>query len=76
MSLIYTCRHCGHEIGKLDEPVIDTSMLGFDQLSSEDREQMIQYLENGDMEIQIICEDCQETLKSNPQYHELDFFIQ
>jgi len=76
MSIVYTCRHCGHKIGILKQQVVDTSMLGFDQLTVQQKQEMIQYKENGDIHVQSICEDCHETLELNPQYHELDNFIQ
>ncbi|MEC5425998.1 anti-sigma-F factor Fin family protein [Virgibacillus sp. C22-A2] len=76
MSIVYKCRHCGHEIGKLEQQVIDTSMLGFDQLTMREKEEMINYKDNGDVHIHAICENCEETLGHHPHYHELDFFIQ
>jgi len=76
MSLVYTCRHCGHVIGKLEQEKSSISRLGLDQLSAKDKQEMISYQSNGDIHIKSICESCQETLGNNPQYHELDFFIQ
>ncbi|MFB4168692.1 anti-sigma-F factor Fin [Virgibacillus sp. JSM 102003] len=76
MSIVYKCRHCGQEIGKLDQQVVDTSMLGWNKLSAEDKQEMIQYQNNGDVHIKTICENCEESLGNHPQYHELDYFIQ
>ncbi|RDW15306.1 DUF2757 domain-containing protein [Oceanobacillus arenosus] len=76
MSIVYKCRHCGQAIATLDQQVIDTTMLGLDQLSIKEKEEMIQYKDNGDVDVQTICEDCQEALGYHPHYHELDFFIQ
>lgn len=76
MSIIYNCRHCGQHVGRLEQKVIDTSLLGFDQLSIEEKKDMIHYMDNGDIEIRTICEHCEHTLGEHPQYHELDFFIQ
>ncbi|WP_373894541.1 anti-sigma-F factor Fin [Virgibacillus natechei] len=76
MAIVYKCRHCGNEIGKLEEKVVDTSLLGFDKLSTKDKKEMIHYADNGDVHIQAICENCEETLGHHPHYHELDFFIQ
>ncbi|HLR61619.1 MAG TPA: anti-sigma-F factor Fin family protein [Lentibacillus sp.] len=76
MAIVYKCRHCGQEIGKLDQQMVDTSMLGLDQLSSEDKRDMISYEANGGITIKSICESCEESLESLPQYHELDYFIQ
>ncbi|MFA1822376.1 anti-sigma-F factor Fin [Virgibacillus oceani] len=76
MSIIYTCKHCRQEIGRLQEKVVDSSVLGFQQLTKEEKEEMIQYAENGDMIVHAICESCEESLSQHPRYHELDFFIQ
>ncbi|HLR66660.1 anti-sigma-F factor Fin family protein [Virgibacillus alimentarius] len=76
MSIVYKCRHCGHVIGEIEEQIVDTSMLGWDKLSIEDKKEMINYNSNGDIHIHAICENCEDTLGQHPQYHELDFFIQ
>ncbi|MBU5467402.1 anti-sigma-F factor Fin family protein [Virgibacillus sp. MSJ-26] len=76
MSIIYTCRHCGQQVGKLNQKIVDTTVLGFDQLTVEEKQYMIHYKDNGDIQIKTICESCENTLGEHPQYHELDFFIQ
>ncbi|HLS59818.1 MAG TPA: anti-sigma-F factor Fin family protein [Virgibacillus sp.] len=76
MSIVYKCKHCGHVIGQLNQHVLHTSILGWDQLTNEDKMNMIHYQKNGDVHIQAICENCEESLGQHPQYHELDFFIQ
>jgi hypothetical protein len=76
MSVVYTCRHCGHVIGEINEQVVDASILGWNNLSDKDKKEMIQYKSNGDIHIQAICENCEETLGIHPEYHELDYFIQ
>jgi len=76
MSIIYTCRHCDQHVGKLNQSVLDTTLLGFDQLTVEEKREMIHYKNNGDIHIITICENCEDTLGEHPHYHELDFFIQ
>lgn len=76
MSIIYKCRHCGQDIGKLEQQIVDTAMLGLDKLSIGEAKEMIQFKQNGDVHIQAICENCEETLGHYPHYHELDFFLQ
>lgn len=75
MSIVYKCRHCGHVIGELSQDVLVTEKLGWDQLSHEDKKEMIQHQSNGDIYIQAICESCEESLSNHPEYHELDYFI-
>lgn len=76
MSIIYTCRHCGQVIGKLERQMVDATVLGLDKLSTGETEDMIYFKQNGDVQIKAICESCEETLGHHPHYHELDFFIQ
>lgn len=76
MSVVYKCRHCGHKIGELPLENVDHASLGIDQLTSEDRRKMVHYDEGGHMQIQAICDHCEDSLKQHPNYHELDFFIQ
>lgn len=75
MSIIYKCRHCGHTIGSLKHRSVTTSMLGLDQLSAQDQKRMIQYKDNGDVHIQAICESCETSLVTHPDYYELEYFL-
>ncbi|MFY4777231.1 anti-sigma-F factor Fin [Metabacillus sp. RGM 3146] len=76
MALHYTCRHCGHKIGTIDQEMIETSRLGFQLLTNDERQEMLTSLENGDMIVKTICEDCQEALDRHPEFHEVETFIQ
>lgn len=76
MSILYVCRHCNNTVGKLEQEIADENMLGLGKLTEQEREEMIEFQQNGDLRIKTICDDCQEALDQNPQYHELDFFIQ
>lgn len=76
MAIIYKCAHCHQKIGKLENQVMDTAMLGFDQLTEKEKREMIQYRDDGNIYVQTICESCEQTLGEHPEYHELDFFIQ
>lgn len=76
MSIVYKCRHCGHVIGELEDKTLDTSKLGFDRLSMEEKKEMIHHQYNGDVHVHVICESCEEYLKQHPYYHELTHFIQ
>ncbi|WP_100405936.1 anti-sigma-F factor Fin family protein [Bacillus solitudinis] len=75
MAIHYQCRHCGTKVGQLVEP-IDSNTLGFHHLNAEERTSMINYQDNGDIEVQVICDDCHEALTRNPNFYELDQFIQ
>lgn len=76
LSIVYTCRHCGHIIGRLEEQVYSTSTLGIDCLTEQERVKMIEHKENGDVHIKAICENCETSLTEHPDYYELEYFIQ
>ncbi|MDQ0220897.1 anti-sigma-F factor Fin family protein [Peribacillus cavernae] len=75
MALHYYCRHCGTKIGTLQEQMLATEQLGFNQLTNEDRQEMIVYDSAGDIRVKAICEDCQESLQKNPDLHQNDYII-
>lgn len=76
MTIRYKCKHCRQVLGTLEQQQVDTNALGWQHLSVQEKKEMIHYLSNGDIEINAICEDCQDTLAHNPEYHALDYFIQ
>ncbi len=76
MAIHYQCRHCGVDVGKIEESHLNSEKLGFHQLDHSERSEMIQYDEAGDMHVKTICEDCHEALDRNPQFHENPTFIQ
>jgi hypothetical protein len=75
MALHYHCRHCGTKIGTLQEQMLNTDQLGFNQLNIEDRQEMITYDSAGEIHVKAICEDCQESLQKNPDLHQHDYII-
>jgi len=76
MAIVYKCKHCKHTIGKIEQQIVSTSMLGWDRLSIQEKEKMIQYKENGDVHVQAICENCEDSLGQHPTYYELEYFLQ
>lgn len=76
MAIHYWCRHCGVNVGNIEEKNLDSERLGFHQLDQLERTEMIQYDPNGNMHVNTICEDCHEALDRNPQFHEIQTFIQ
>lgn len=76
MALHYYCRHCGVKVGSLDSISVSSEQLGFHHLTHDERQDMITYEQNGDMHIKTICEDCQDALHRNPDFHQVEHFIQ
>lgn len=75
MAITYICRHCKQHIGTLEKHKVDAAMLGLHALSNSEQREMVQHTGEGEMQIQTICDQCEETLKTHPQYYELDYFI-
>ncbi|MCA1057263.1 anti-sigma-F factor Fin family protein [Rossellomorea aquimaris] len=75
MAIHYYCRHCGTAVGTISTMSVDSEQLGIHKLTDEERTDMVQYQNNGDIHIRTICEDCQESLQRNPDYHQLDHII-
>ncbi|HET6871503.1 MAG TPA: anti-sigma-F factor Fin family protein [Sporolactobacillaceae bacterium] len=77
MEVLYHCRHCRTEVGRIKGDVFRTDQLGFNLLDNEERLNYISYdVPNGLINVSTICEDCQEALERNPDLHQLDNIIQ
>lgn len=76
MAIHYHCRHCGMKLGSLSQSSIHSETLGLHKLTEQERHEMVRYGQDGDIHITSICEDCQEALERNPDYHQFDFLIQ
>ena len=76
MALNYFCRHCGVQVGSINQMSVFSENLGFNHLSGHERQDMIDYQTNGDIHVKTICEDCQEALERNPDLHQYEKFIQ
>ncbi|AZV40801.1 MULTISPECIES: anti-sigma-F factor Fin family protein [Peribacillus] len=75
MALHYHCRHCGIKLGTIEEQQIQAAQLGFNQLSDEERQEMIVYDSSGNIQVKSICEDCYESLQRNPELYQNDYII-
>jgi Protein of unknown function (DUF2757) len=76
MALHYHCRHCSVKVGSIDNISVSSEQLGFHHLTNDERQEMISYQQNGDILIKTICEDCQDSLNRNPEFHQYESFIQ
>ena len=75
MAIHYHCRHCGTNLGSIEQASIQSETLGIHKLTNLERQEMVAYDPSGDIHITSICEDCQEALERNPEYHQYDFLI-
>ncbi|WP_096203247.1 anti-sigma-F factor Fin family protein [Bacillus sp. FJAT-45350] len=76
MAINYHCRHCGLEMGTLEATGLSSDSLGFHHLDEQERQEMIRYDNEGNVHVNVICEDCEEALNRNPDYHQFHTFIQ
>lgn len=70
----YYCRHCGCKLGSIAIEKVYSNVLF--QLTEQEQLDMIHFHENGNIYIKTICESCQETLVSYPEYYEYEKFLQ
>lgn len=75
MAIHYYCRHCHGNVGKLSKWEADLDQLGLNDLSSEERKEMMSYDSQGNIHVKIICEECENTLRENPDYHAYESFL-
>ncbi|MGQ0452498.1 anti-sigma-F factor Fin [Bacillus sp. SS-TM] len=68
MEGYYYCRHCGGNVGSINAEKVYSDVLF--QLTEQEVVEMIHFHENGNIYIKTICESCQETLASYPEYYE------
>jgi hypothetical protein len=75
VAIHYHCRHCGTKLGSIEQTSIHSETLGLHKLTDQERQEMVTYDSSGDINITAICEDCQEALERNPEFHQYDFLI-
>ncbi|MFK2826961.1 anti-sigma-F factor Fin family protein [Bacillus sp. B190/17] len=75
MAIHYVCRHCGTNVGSLKQTIVSSRQLGIDALTERERTEMVHYDSEGNITIMTICEDCEESLQRNPEFHQYDYFI-
>lgn len=66
MKLEYICRYCRSFVGAIEQGEWSDQELGFDLLTPEEREDIITININGDRQVNVVCETCQQILEKNP----------
>ena len=74
MKLQYICRYCRSSLGEIESAGLTDQQLGFDQLTPEERKDIITSNINGIQQVQIVCETCQQILEKNPDLYALPQF--
>lgn len=67
MAIEYVCRYCNTSLGFLDGNGLTEAQLGFDQLTPEERKDIITSDTDGNRQVRVICESCQQALENNPE---------
>jgi hypothetical protein len=67
MAIEYVCRYCHVHMGRIDSDTLTESELGFDQLTPEERKDIITSDIFGNCYVHIVCESCQEVLEGHPE---------
>ena len=75
MAIHYHCRHCDSNLGSIQQTSIHSEALGLHRLTDQERQDMVTYDNSGEIHIKAICEDCQEALEKNPDFHQYDYLI-
>ena len=75
LPIYYYCRHCGVNIGTVDDQLYDDEQLGFQILTEEDRREMISVDASGNIHVKSICDYCYESFLQNPNNHENEYNI-
>src|SRR5690606_19222492 len=71
----YRCKHCYTTIAELSHDRLNLEQLGFNQLTDEEKREMIYYHHPNEADVFVICESCESALYHYPNYRELEFFI-
>ncbi len=75
MGIKYQCKHCGTDIGEIGFEHFETVQTGLQKFTKEEQESSVSH-EEGNMQIQVVCDECQQALESNPQFYEYGHYIQ
>lgn len=64
MRLIYICEHCGSYIDEINVSEINEELLGFDTLTSDEREELINIDWSRQVgTVKVICDNCIQHVK-------------
>ncbi len=73
MPYYYHCSRCGVAVGSIKEQYLTSEQLGLHQLTHGEKRDMVSHTD-GHTFIKTICEECQEAVEKNKDWH-IDTFI-
>lgn len=75
MAIRIKCRHCNNEIGHIpDRSVLQDGRVK--QMKEEFAEEFFTQDEKGSITVTSTCEHCEKSLQDNPNYYEMNNWIQ
>lgn len=74
MDIRYSCRHCNTEVGSI--PFASAEEVVQQLKNREDSEHFLEYDKDGSMTVRCICEECEKSLKTFPDYYALKKWLQ
>lgn len=76
MAIRYKCRHCETEIGSLPFETAQGTILLLQKMDEEEEERFLTYEMDGELTVRCICEHCEQSLRSFPDYYSLRKWLQ
>ncbi|GAA0467211.1 anti-sigma-F factor Fin [Alkalibacillus silvisoli] len=75
MSVKVKCRHCLRAIGEMKDSNQVQQLVQEQPLSNDELNEILQEDEQGELNVLLVCEECEEILTQNPSLFEQDNFI-
>ncbi|MCM3712169.1 anti-sigma-F factor Fin [Sporosarcina luteola] len=72
----YSCRHCNTEVGSIPLSSAEEILRELKNAEEGQGEHFLEYDKNGSMTVRCICEQCEQSLRMNPNYYALRKWIQ
>lgn len=76
MAIRYHCRHCKTEIGSLPFESAQEALRLLQKLDEKEEERFLTLGKDGDLKVRCICEQCEESLQSYPDYYTFTKWLQ
>ncbi|MCG7346218.1 anti-sigma-F factor Fin family protein [Sporosarcina sp. ACRSL] len=72
----YSCRHCNTEVGSIPFSSAEEIIRELEKAEQGQDEQFLEYDKNGSVTVRCICEQCEQSLRQNPDYYALRKWLQ
>jgi hypothetical protein len=76
MAIRYKCRHCDTEIGSLPFSSAQETILLLQKMDEGEHDRFLTYGNDGALTVRCICEHCEQSLRSFPDYYSLNKWLQ